>query len=418
MKKIFTYLTIIASLVLLAPSCVKENLRAVDPSAKNEDGKISLDGSLILPLAQDQGDWVSTKAATMGEETPKVKFLYLAVFSAGDILYEIVKAKPGTQSHPTAEEAGFNCGSEAENYITKFHVDKLTSVSSGDRYIRRLGRDLEVRPEKGDARGVRGLEGLLAKEVLVQVHRPAKIGLVGREAVVVLAQRQTLLHGQRAHVDLERGEARRIERVGRSSDGLGHGSRVLALAVDLVAQLAREAATVHHDGDVSHVRVHDLEALEVVDGLPKQLCHHLAGVGALHRIHVPCLGVIGVRDLEALTVRVKPAHGVRAVQRGEPPQAPTTVEGHEVIDDKALLVQHGGVLAATLRRARNAVHQHPIQEPLGISARHLHQVVGPAIPPGVLAHCLGLGARNLIFLEQHSHHSPLRVLGRRSCGPR
>ena len=135
MKKIFTYLTIIASLVLLAPSCVKENLRAVDPSAKNEDGKISLDGSLILPLAQDQGDWVSTKAATMGEETPKVKFLYLAVFSAGDILYEIVKAKPGTQSHPTAEEAGFNCGSEAENYITKFHVDKLTSVSSGDRYI-------------------------------------------------------------------------------------------------------------------------------------------------------------------------------------------------------------------------------------------------------------------------------------------
>lgn len=135
MKKILTYLTIIASLVLLAPSCVKENLREVNPSSKNEDGKISIDGSLILPLAQDQGDWVSTKAATMGEETPKVKFLYLAVFSAGDILYEIVKAKPGTQSHPTAEEAGFNCGSEAENYITKFHVDKLTSVSSGDRYI-------------------------------------------------------------------------------------------------------------------------------------------------------------------------------------------------------------------------------------------------------------------------------------------
>ena len=135
MKKIFTYLSIIASLVLLASSCVKENLRAVDPAAKVEDGKISLDGSLILPYAQDQGDWITTKGATMGEETPKVKFLYLAVFSAGDILYEIVKAKPGTQSHPTAEEAGFNCGSESENYITKFHVDKLTSVTSGDRYI-------------------------------------------------------------------------------------------------------------------------------------------------------------------------------------------------------------------------------------------------------------------------------------------
>ena len=135
MKKISSYLIIIASLVLLAPSCVKENLREVESVAKNEDGKISLDGTLYLPFAQDQGDWISTKGAKMGEEAPTVKFLYLAVFSAGDILYEIVKAKPGTQSHPTAEEAGFNCGTEAEHYLTKFHVDGLTKVSSGDRYI-------------------------------------------------------------------------------------------------------------------------------------------------------------------------------------------------------------------------------------------------------------------------------------------
>ncbi len=145
MKKIFTYLNIIASLVLLAPSCVKENLREVDKATINEDGKISLDGSLILPFSQDQGDWIATKSAKMGEEMPKVKFLYLAVFSAGDILYEIVKAKPGTQSHPTAEEAGFSCGSEAENYITKFHVDNLTSVPSGDRYIQYIATTKAVR---------------------------------------------------------------------------------------------------------------------------------------------------------------------------------------------------------------------------------------------------------------------------------
>ena len=145
MKKIFTYLSIIASLVLLAPSCVKENLREVDKATINEDGKISLDGSLILPFSQDQGDWIATKSAKMGEEMPKVKFLYLAVFSAGDILYEIVKAKPGTQSHPTAEEAGFSCGSEAENYITKFHVDNLTSVPSGDRYIQYIATTKAVR---------------------------------------------------------------------------------------------------------------------------------------------------------------------------------------------------------------------------------------------------------------------------------
>jgi len=135
MKKIFPYLIIIASLLPLASSCVEENLREEISAPKNDDGTISLDGSLILPFAQDQEDWITTKGAKMGEETPTVKFLYLAVFSAGDILYQIVKAKPGTQSHPTAEEFGFNCGSAAENYITKFHVDKLTSVSAGDRYI-------------------------------------------------------------------------------------------------------------------------------------------------------------------------------------------------------------------------------------------------------------------------------------------
>ena len=138
MKKIFArYFVILTALsVLFAPSCMREDdIYEKETVIKNDDGTISLDGSLILPFSQDQGDWITTKGAKMGEEAPTVKFLYLAVFSAGDILYEIVKAKPGTQSHPTAEEAGFNCGSQAENYITKFHVDKLTSVSAGDRYI-------------------------------------------------------------------------------------------------------------------------------------------------------------------------------------------------------------------------------------------------------------------------------------------
>ena len=138
MKRIFArYFVILTALtVLIGPSCIREDeFYQEKESVKSTDGKISLDGSLILPFSQDQGDWVSTKGATMGEEAPNVKFLYLAVFSAGDILYEIVKAKPGTQSHPTAEDAGFNCGTVDENYITKFHVEGLTSVPSGDRYI-------------------------------------------------------------------------------------------------------------------------------------------------------------------------------------------------------------------------------------------------------------------------------------------
>lgn len=135
MKKISAYLAILASLILLAPSCVREEFLEDKSVAKNADGKISLDGSLVLPFSQDCGDWVSTRSAKMGEEMPTVRFLYLAVFSAGDILYEIIKAKPGTQSHPTSEDAGFNCGSEAENYLTLFHVEGLSSVPSGDRYI-------------------------------------------------------------------------------------------------------------------------------------------------------------------------------------------------------------------------------------------------------------------------------------------
>ncbi len=132
--KVIRHILLAFALVSALCSCVKENFRMVEGPEVADGEKITLDGTLYLPYAQDKGDWM-TKAATMGEETPTVKHLYLAVFSAGDILYEIVKAKPGTQSHPTAEDAGFNCGSESEQYLTPFHVEGLTSVSSGDRYI-------------------------------------------------------------------------------------------------------------------------------------------------------------------------------------------------------------------------------------------------------------------------------------------
>ena len=132
--KVIRLILLAFALVSALCSCVKENFRMVEGPEVADGEKITLDGTLYLPYAQDKGDWM-TKAATMGEETPTVKHLYLAVFSAGDILYEIVKAKPGTQSHPTAEDAGFNCGSESEQYLTPFHVEGLTSVSSGDRYI-------------------------------------------------------------------------------------------------------------------------------------------------------------------------------------------------------------------------------------------------------------------------------------------
>ena len=133
--KVIRHILIATTAFFALCSCVKEEEFGAEPALEQKGDKITLDGSIYLPFAQDQGDWVATKAATMGEEKPTVKHLYLAVFSAGDILYEIVKAKPGTQSHPTSEAAGFNAGSEAEDYLTLFHVEGLTSVPSGDRYI-------------------------------------------------------------------------------------------------------------------------------------------------------------------------------------------------------------------------------------------------------------------------------------------
>ena len=92
-------------------------------------GKVVINGDLSLPFSDDVG-WATKSFG----ETPQVKRLYLAVFNEGDILYEIAKAKPGTQSHPTNPDAGFACGDRASGYLTKFHVE-LNSVAQGKRYV-------------------------------------------------------------------------------------------------------------------------------------------------------------------------------------------------------------------------------------------------------------------------------------------
>ena len=155
------------------------------------------------------------------------------------------------------------------------------------------------------------------------------------------------------------------------------------------------------------MRIYDLETLERIDGLAEQRLHHLAGVGALDGIHIPCLGDILVGYVVFALMGIKPAHCMRTIERGKPPEASTTIERHEVVDDRALLVEHGGVLAATLGSACDCVHEHPVEELLGIGTGNRDEVVGPAIPARVLAHGLGLSARNSIILEQHSYHSPL-----------
>ena len=123
------FIAVLAAASLL--SCVREdNLQEERASGiKAKEGCVIIDGSVSLPVAED-AVWM-TRAFV---EKPTVQRLYVAVFNAGDILYEIRQAKPGTQSHPTNPNAGFACGEKATNYLTKFHVE-LQAVSQGDRYV-------------------------------------------------------------------------------------------------------------------------------------------------------------------------------------------------------------------------------------------------------------------------------------------
>ena len=70
-----------------------------------------------------------------------------------------------------------------------------------------------------------------------------------------------------------------------------------------------------------------------------------------------------------------------------------------IVDDLAILVEHGGVLGATDRDLVHIAHEQVLNETSGIRTLHLHEVVGPAIPCGVLAYGACLGARSLVFLE-------------------
>ena len=143
--KTVLHILISVCLVGVFASCIKENEDKTEPVARPAEGKVIIDGDLCLPAIEDIG-W-DTKAFT---ETPQVRRLYLAVFNEGDILYEIVKARPGTQTHPTNPEAGFACGNRASGYLTPFHVE-LSSVAQGNRYIHYIATSLPIASlESGD----------------------------------------------------------------------------------------------------------------------------------------------------------------------------------------------------------------------------------------------------------------------------
>jgi len=99
---------------MMFSSCVKELFLPEGGGSAVEDGDyVTLDLSLDMMVESGVTGW--TKA--LGE-TPAVKDLYVAVFDAGDILTEIVKAVPGSIS----DERDVFEPVESDHYLTRFHV--------------------------------------------------------------------------------------------------------------------------------------------------------------------------------------------------------------------------------------------------------------------------------------------------------
>lgn len=114
LRHIFLILPVLCALCLT--SCVQEIFEPQTPDyGAVEDGDyVTLNLSVEMMVEADQAVWTKSLG-----ETPQVKDLYVAVFDAGDILTEIVKAVPGTIEDPRDV---FEPGNEASNYLTRFHV--------------------------------------------------------------------------------------------------------------------------------------------------------------------------------------------------------------------------------------------------------------------------------------------------------
>ena len=111
---LLTFSTLVA---VMLSSCVREDLRALDPAEDVESDGDYVTLNLSVDMMEDAGQEVWTKA--LGE-VPAVKDLYVAVFDGGDILTEIVKAEAGTVDDPRDEyEPSLR---EGDHYLTRFHV--------------------------------------------------------------------------------------------------------------------------------------------------------------------------------------------------------------------------------------------------------------------------------------------------------
>lgn len=134
MKKL---LHILVLLVLALPGCVNPLEEPVVP-VPDEEGKVTINGSLSLPMTEDA---VWTKSFGEYVSGTSISHLYVVVFNEGDILEEIVEARPGTKEHPTEN---FEPGDASADYKTLFHVT-LTESPARKRILHFIGTSVERR---------------------------------------------------------------------------------------------------------------------------------------------------------------------------------------------------------------------------------------------------------------------------------
>ena len=136
-RRFYIYLAASAAL-LLSAGCVKEMDVTVGPEIEQE-GKVTINGSMSLPMTE-----ASVWTKSFGEYSTEtgITHLYIAVFNEGDILQEVVEARPGTKEHPTDN---FTPASEGEKFKTVFHVT-LTESPARKRILHFIGTSVN-RPD-------------------------------------------------------------------------------------------------------------------------------------------------------------------------------------------------------------------------------------------------------------------------------
>ena len=227
---------------------------------------------------------------------------------------------------------------------------------------------------------------------------PAEAGFGRGQARHVLLQGHALFHRKRADIDFEGLEFSCIELRGRFGQKVVELREFFSLDIDFIAVLAGETGAVDADGQIADLVVRHAEPLHVVDGGLQHAVQHVEGFRALDRVHADDFGEVFPLDVLALRILLQQRLELRSVQSGDPVNVFCHAGDDGIVEDLALIVQHGGVLGHA-NGIGDVVDANIVEQFMGIGAADFDEVVGPAVPADVLADRFGVRSCCFIFSE-------------------